>query len=140
LGYAGLTAWREGLTDEAWYGQAKEEAVARRLSVNHFLMMALVDARRSAAIYIKEAATSPEIPAAAVVLMHELAALYQEMHRKLSEHYDGLPDDAAIRGKSAKLLWTADARKRQADLLAEVADVERRADGITRQILTQLGD
>lgn len=140
LGYAGLAAWREGLIDKAWYWAAKEEAVARRLSVNHFLMMALVDARRSAAIYLKEAAASTEFPPLAVALLQELAALYQEMHRKLAEQYAGLPDDATAKGKSAKLLWTAEARERQADLLAEVADEERRADDITRQLLAQLGD
>jgi len=135
-----MDAWRSGLLDEKWYREADEADFVRRLSVNHFGMRALTDARRCAAAYLRFAAGWTEA-AAAAGLIAEMAATYEDMHARLAALFSRLPGDDALKAAAAppKGVWTGEQRTAQADELAEVDRLEREGDRLARDILALLG-
>lgn len=133
MGYAAYDAWIEGLLDSEWYSKADNESFIRRLSVNHFCMLALVDARRCAATYLEQSAGLFEGAEKDLVL--EMLNIYSQIHTKLSGLFSELPDDRKIKGNEPGNMWTSELRERQAVLLRDVAALERRADKLSEEIL-----
>lgn len=135
-GYKALEVWSEGLLDHQWYEAAEDEAYSRRLSVNHFCMMALADARRSAAAYLQESLPLVQDPRELTALS-EMAGVYAEMAALLEDFYKNLADPAVVRktGASPRLSWTARQREKQAELLTLVASLERRGDTLAETVL-----
>ncbi|WP_052339744.1 helix-turn-helix domain-containing protein [Gorillibacterium massiliense] len=138
LGYPALESWRNDLLDEEWYLKAKEPRFAHRLSVNHFMMTALTDARRCAATYLRDSLPLWE-GSAAHQAATELTEVYSDMHGRLARFYANMPDDASAKtAPSAKLAWTGDQRRTQGELLAEVIRLEHRGDELARRVLESL--
>jgi transcriptional regulator with XRE-family HTH domain len=135
LGYRALEEWSAGLLDE-WYQEADEPDVARRMSVNHFCMMALVDARRCAAAYLMNSLPLLEDGEGREQL-EEMASLYKKMHGGLEAFFRELPGDDSLQGTgaSSRQIWTVKLRCRQAELLQAVIGLERTADELARQVL-----
>lgn len=135
MGYDAYEAWREGLLDEEWYKQADVKSFSRRLSVNHFCMLALVDARRCAAAYLnKSVDLSDDLPKNLIIKM---ADLYTEISRKLTKVFKDLPDDHMIKNNLPKKVWTQVMRKKQADLLDSIAILERKGDDLAEKICSK---
>ncbi|QUL55250.1 helix-turn-helix transcriptional regulator [Paenibacillus tritici] len=136
-GYKALEMWAAGLLDYHWYAAADEEAFSRRLSVNHFCMMALTDARRSAAAYLHESLPLVHDPRQQAALS-EMAELYGEMAELLETCYEELPDPAVIKktGTSPSHSWTTRQREQQTELLAMVASLEYQGDTLAQTVLS----
>ncbi|WP_232101666.1 hypothetical protein [Paenibacillus sp. URB8-2] len=138
LGYQALQAWREGLLDERWYQTANQQDFARRLGVNHFCLMALTDARRSAAIYLKYMLSFPA--SSLTVYLSEMADVYEQMHSRLQPFYASLTDAKSLDTyDSPKKAWTKEQRQHQADLLHSIEILEQRGDELARRILAATG-
>lgn len=134
LGYEALEAWRQGLLDEAWYQTTDQEGFARRLGVNHFCMMALLDARRSAAVYLK--ASQKLLRETKVIeLLEEMVGIYTRVHQEIKHVYEELPSPDSTKGADVYKIWTQQNRGRQADLLQTLILLERKGDELARQIL-----
>lgn len=135
-GYRALELWSEGLLDHAWYAAADGEGFSRRLSVNHFCMMALADARRSAAAYLRESLPLVNTRREQAAL-EEMTGVYEEMAVLLGDTYQQLPDPAILRSSGASLRdsWTTRQREQQAKLLERVAAMEHRADALAEVVL-----
>ncbi|WP_249901589.1 helix-turn-helix transcriptional regulator [Paenibacillus sp. PK3_47] len=135
LGYAAFRIWREGLLDHQWYQSADDETFARRGGVNHFCMMALTDARRSAAAYLQASLQHVQNPSAHPVL-EELGGIYRQIYMLLDHFYRNMTEPAVLQGSSsAKQLWNREHREEQAGLLHTVTNLERRGDELAAQIL-----
>lgn len=133
MGYAAFESWREGLLDLDWYNNADNESFARRLSVNHFCMLSLVDARRCAFVYLEQSAEL--FNGAAKRLILEMAGIYSQINAKLSKLFSELPDDCKAKAAEPKNLWTEELRERQAELLGDIATQERRTDKLSEEII-----
>ncbi|WP_405106163.1 helix-turn-helix transcriptional regulator [Paenibacillus sp. FSL K6-1217] len=135
-GYTALEVWSEGLLDHAWYVSADDEAFNRRLSVNHFCMMALADARRSAAAYLHDSLPLEHHPQQQAALA-EMTEIYGEMAGLLDRYYKEMSDPAVLRttGASPRDSWTTRQREQQAELLAIVASLEHRGDALAQTVL-----
>lgn len=137
MGYDALGIWSEGLLDEAWYQAASEADFARRLSVNHFCMMALTDARRCAAVYLKESLTIPQGDPVSRQIS-DMADIYEAIHSRLAALYEVLPSDATIKdAPSVKQAWTKEQRFAQAELLQWISDLERQGDELAKQVISR---
>ncbi|WP_058301144.1 helix-turn-helix domain-containing protein [Gorillibacterium timonense] len=135
LGYAALQTWRDGLLDEEWYSRADASDFARRLSVNHFCMQALVDARRCAAVYLQEALSLSEMEPV-IKPLAEMAAGYKEMLPRLEAFYDGMPSGATVNlFPTVKQAWSQEQRIAQAELLDVIIHLEQLGDKWARQIV-----
>jgi len=135
LGIAALETWREGLLDDHWYQAAKEEDFMRRLGVNHFCMMALVDARRSAAVYLKEALPLLDHPSEFAYLS-EMAEVYDQMYSSLEVFYQSMVSPISIKSiPSPKLFWTREHREQQAELLQLIIALEKRGNELAKHVL-----
>lgn len=136
-GYRALEVWSEGLLNHAWYAAADGEGFSRRLSVNHFCMMALADARRSAAAYLRESLPLVNTPREQAALK-EMTEIYEEMVGLLDTFYKGMADPAILRttGAAPRENWTNRQREEQAELLAQVAISEQRADALAEVVLS----
>ncbi|MEK5450787.1 helix-turn-helix domain-containing protein [Paenibacillus sp. FSL R7-0331] len=138
LGYNALAAWQEGLLDSAWYTAADEETFTRRYGVNHFCMMALTDARRSAAAYLK-ASLPLMLNTQAYASLAEMAAIYEQMYTLLDHYFSNMTPPAALQEEPGpKQLWDREDRRQQAELLHETAGLERRGDELAVIILEHL--
>lgn len=137
VGYKALELWREGLLDYSWYAAADEAAFSRRLSVNHFCMMALADARRCGAAYLRES----------LPLLHdlqqnaalaEMTEIYEEMAGLLDRYYKEMSDPTVLRttGAAPRASWTTRQREEQAELLAMIASLEHRGDTLAQTVLS----
>ncbi|MCE3198239.1 helix-turn-helix domain-containing protein [Paenibacillus sonchi] len=134
LGYKAFEAWQEGLLDDAWYRNASDKDFARRLGVNHFCMMGLTDARRSAAVYLQESlpllVDRPGYPA-----LSELAELYAQIAALLAGYYNCMTDPASVKSDISRQLWTREQREQQAKLLQTVAALELRGEALAQAVL-----
>ncbi|WOO35085.1 hypothetical protein R2R35_14910 [Anaerocolumna sp. AGMB13020] len=115
------------LKEELWDTHSKCEDIERRIGVNDTTLLNLIDARRSAGVYLKEAAAfAPEE--------------YQESINLLSTNYDEMAESLKkFREQSKKTAtekvhyneidtgrnFSRDFRKKQAELLKQVLDRER---------------
>lgn len=137
VGYKALELWREGLLDHPWYAAADEETFSRRLSVNHFCMMALVDARRCAAAYLSDSLTLVHDPQQQAALA-EMTEIYGEMAGLLDRYYKEMSDPAVLRttGTAPRANWTTRQREQQAELLAKVASLEHQGDTLAQTVLS----
>lgn len=137
VGYNAMAAWQEGLLDDAWYTVADAGIFLRRYSVNHFCMMALADARRSAAAYLKASLGLVQNPAA-YALLSEMAATYEQLYTLLDYYYSNMPLPASLEAHaSPKQLWDQKNRRQQAELLQEAAGLDQRGDELATKILEQ---
>ncbi|AHV95128.1 helix-turn-helix domain-containing protein [Paenibacillus sabinae] len=138
LGYQALQAWREGLLDEQWYQTANSQDFARRLGGNHFCLMALTDARRSAAIYLKHTLSFPA--SSLTGYLSEMVDVYEKMHAQLRPFYASLTDAKSLDTyDSPKKAWTKEQRQQQADLLQSIGILEQRGDELAKRILAAAG-
>ncbi len=135
MGYEAMKTWREGLLDEAWYKAADYESFARRLGVNHFCMMALLDARRSAAVYLKASERLLHVNKGRE-LLKEMTTLYEHMHKQIEEIYIKLPSSKSIKEADMYKTWAQQHRESQADLLQSVVSLEHKSDELAKQILS----
>ena len=133
MGYAAFDSWREGLLDSDWYTNADNESFIRRLSVNHFCMLALVDARRCALAYLEQSAEL--FNGAAKRLILEMADIYSQINIKLSRLFSELPDDCKVKVAEPRNLWTKELRERQAILLGDITTLERRTDELSAELI-----
>jgi hypothetical protein len=99
-------------------------------------MMALADARRSAAAYLQESLPLVQ-DQRKLTALSEMAGVYAEMAALLEDFYKNLADPAVVRktGASPRLSWTARQREKQAELLTLVASLERRGDTLAETVL-----
>lgn len=135
LGYAAIEAWREGLLDHQWYQAADDGTFTRRGSVNHFCMMALTDARRSAAAYLQSSLQHVQCPTA-YALLSELGGIYEQIHTLLDSFYTHMAEPTVLNANpSPKLLWTLEHRNQQAELLRTIAALECKGDLLAGNIL-----
>ncbi|KAI7266219.1 hypothetical protein KC345_g8219 [Hortaea werneckii] len=134
-GYKAFEVWEEGLLDHHWYETADDEAYSRRLGVNHFCMMALTDARRSAATYLQESLPLPQDPRERAALT-EMTEVYGKMAALLEDFYKAMADPAVVRtGGLLRQCWTARQREKQAELLALVASMDNWGDTLAETVL-----
>ncbi|QSF45330.1 helix-turn-helix domain-containing protein [Paenibacillus tianjinensis] len=136
LGYSALAAWTEGLLDHAWYQAADTDTFTRRYSVNHFCLMALNDARRSAAAYLQASLPLLQNPAAYAIL-GEMTTVYEQIYTLLDHFFSHMKEPAALQQAQAspKQLWDQSQREQQAELLQTVAALERRGDELAGRLL-----
>lgn len=135
LGYKALDTWCEGLLSSRWYQDAETSDFERRFGVNHFCMMALTDARRSAAAYLKTSLPLLQHPAEAGALA-EMAGVYEQIDALLEGFYKEMTDPASIEpGVSPRPFWANEHRSRQAELLQTVSMLEHRGDELAKEIL-----
>ncbi|WP_052429279.1 helix-turn-helix domain-containing protein [Paenibacillus borealis] len=139
-GYHALEVWSEGLLDHQWYAAADDEAYSRRLSVNRFCMMALADARRSAAAYLQDSLPLVQ-DQGKLTALSEMAGVYGNMAAMLEDFYTGMADPASLQtGGSPRQCWTVAQREKQAELLALVASLEHRGDTLAEAVLGLTAD
>lgn len=139
LGLHALAAWRDGLLEERWHRDAEESHIARRMSVNHFSMMALTDARRCAAGYLADSLSLLE-PGGGREPLANLAGLYRSMHTLLEDCFRQLPGDDALKSLSPRQCWTRELRQKQASVLEQVMELERQAEAPVKEILEGLNE
>lgn len=133
LGYKALNVWREGLLDDLWYQNAESGDFQRRFGVNHFCMMALTDARRSAADYLKASLPLLQNPDEAHALA-EMTGVYEQIHALLESFYKGMADPGSTE-LNVRPSWTKEQRSKQAELLQAVGILEHRGDELAEKIL-----
>lgn len=135
IGYAALKVWREGLLDNQWFHSASDEDFVCRLGVNHFCMMALVDARRSAASYLN-GSLSLLRDGSGLESLNQMAEVYVQMHALLDDFFKTMIDPASVKEQPCpKQLWTNEHREQQAELLQSIISLEYRGDELARRIL-----
>lgn len=137
IGYKALEVWRAGLLDHPWYAAADEEAFGRRLSVNHFCMMALADARRCAAAYLRDSLPLVHDPQQHAAL-EEMTDVYVEIAILLDKYYKDMSAPAILgtTGVPPRDRWTTRQRELQAELLAKVASLEHQGDTLAQTVLS----
>ena len=132
MGFRAYETWADGLRDEAFYATCDDGQIARRFSVHQFCALALHDARRAAASYLRGAAArwpSASLEATAACFV-QITAIAERMQRALDS-------GEALDGAQSRAFWTRDKRHAQADMLDEMARLERGAHAHARAFLAQ---
>ncbi|MFC3750284.1 helix-turn-helix domain-containing protein [Paenibacillus sp. GCM10012306] len=141
LGYQALKEWQEGLLDEQWYQHANDQDFARRLGVNHFCMMALTDARRSAAVYLNHCLLTMGTTSSMNKYLDLMTNVYNEMYTQLHNFQNSLIDPKELAAfSSPKQAWTKEQRQLQADLFHSIMDLEYCGDELAEKILEGRGN
>lgn len=123
--------WAEELRQKAWYDEHSDEDLFRRLSVNQFCVLALSDARRSAASYL---ASSRQLLPQWTGEMEQIAFCYE----KVSKIADSLQDMVGLEGSVAvsdvRGFWTKEKRETQAEALLKMQELEKQAIQIAARV------
>lgn len=122
-GFAAWEFWIKGLEDKAKFAptedKKKKDLQFWERQANAHIYLSLVDARASAARYLKS--ITPEMKEEARPHLTAAAERYDEIARKLEAQHDVAP--IAFR----EVLWTQEMREKQAKLLRECEGIERKA-------------
>lgn len=123
-GAAAYEVWAEELRQNAWYEEHGEEDLFRRLSVNQFCVLALCDARKSAASYL---ASGAQLLPEWADEMEQIASCFE----KVSAIADSIQDMVGLEGSVAaadvRSFWTKDKRDAQAEALLKMRELEQEA-------------
>ncbi|MNC51065.1 hypothetical protein D3C81_1851770 [compost metagenome] len=98
-------------------------------------MMALFDARRSAAVYLKASERLLHGNKGSE-LLEEMTTLYEQMHKQIEEIYIKLPSPKSTKDADIYKIWTHQHRESQADLLQSLVSLEHKSDELAKQILS----
>jgi transcriptional regulator with XRE-family HTH domain len=135
MGYKAYRLWQEGLRDDVWYQNADDDNFGRRLDVNYFCFLALCDARRAAAAYLRSAEGLIRGN-----LAGKLAVIYENISQKVSALLPLLPaleegyGTAPVKAVKMRRAWTQELRHQQAGLFDEIVALEKQGEGLARKI------
>jgi transcriptional regulator with XRE-family HTH domain len=140
IGYEAYKAWVEGLLNDSLFEDASTQDVERRLQVNDYQLLNLLDARSCAVKYLENSAVLLEGESA--MLLTQMAELYGEISNKLAAFYNklqqqqgislGYMEKCLIQSKGAS---TSTLRREQAEILGAVLEMEYKTDEIAGNIL-----
>lgn len=133
IGMKAYEVWARDLRDDAFYETAEDEDFTRRFSVNQFCALALMDARRSAQAYLKNAAE--RFPNANLTV---IAAQFEKSAGIAAEIQKRTDSGRKLTEPETRVFWTQDKRRKQAELLEHMADAERKACACAADWLTQV--
>jgi Predicted transcriptional regulators len=140
VGYQAYKAWIEGLQNDSLFENESADGVVRRLEVNDYLLINLLDARCCAAQYLKDSSAFFENKSA--VLINQMAMLYQDVVEKLSAFYNKLQQSSGSMLKymeggliQSKAVSSSDLRKEEARVLGEILNIEYKSDIIAKEII-----
>ncbi|WP_105614331.1 helix-turn-helix transcriptional regulator [Vallitalea okinawensis] len=138
LGYEAYKIWCKALKDRQLFSElnSNDEDFMRRLDVNHFCVMALVDARRCAYEYLRESSWLFNDQVRSSLL--ELSEVYKEMYLCINQLFEKLPKVNNIDKKRVRSIWTDQLREEQADVLQRVLSLEIEAEKKARDILLMI--
>jgi transcriptional regulator with XRE-family HTH domain len=135
VGYDAYRTWQKDLRDDEWFENADDEHFVRRLDVNHFCYLSLVDARQAAFRYLQSSIDLVENK-----LIKTMPGIYEEIGNKLANLLPDLPGlDTNVRTdtvnpKKMRKAWTPELRHKQADLFDEILILEKKGEEIARAI------
>jgi len=130
MGFKAYEVWSADLRDEDFYETCDDEQMARRLNVNQFCTLALLDARKSAHAYLKSSAGLIEGNSLSPVTdcFGKITAIIEGVHISLDSK-------KALDGIEARQFWTKEKRYAQADAWDEAARLEKEAFGLVEKLL-----
>ncbi len=140
MGYHAYNAWIEGLLNDDFFENVSDKDVIRRLQVNDYQLINLLDARRCAVQYLKDSTVLIEGNSAE--LLSQMTALYEEIVDKLSAFYHKLQNHPGVELKYMEsgliqsiATSTKDLRKEEALLLSEILELEYKSDVLAKEVL-----
>ncbi len=135
IGLCAYRVWRDDLLSEEWYETADDEQLTRRLSVNQFCSLALLDARRAAHVYLSQ---NKATLAGQAEKMNQLALLFGKLEDATGRIHALLDSGEYIEGERARLFFSRERRIMQAELLSQMLEDEREALDTADEILLNL--
>ncbi len=135
MGYNAYRVWSEALINNDLFlenGQSIDDFI-RRMDVNNYCMMSLLDARRCAFEYIKESSALFEGGQRNVLI--GLSDIFKEIYGNIKSIYDILPRAEEIDKANARKIWTEALRREQAKMLKKVSVMEKEAKNKAREFL-----
>lgn len=131
IGYKAYEVWANSLINDLDEKKIKEDFI-RYQSINHFCMLALVDARRCAYIYLRQVADEFEGDIKHKVI--ELSEIFLDIYNKAKEIFEKFSDGYNPPNKK----WTIEIRSEQSEVLLKLRDSEKRAEQIARKIIENI--
>lgn len=140
-GYAaGLNAyqvWRDALRDSNAFAELPQDVFIRRMGVNQFCLMALLDARRSAHAYLQR--NTGILRDAHANAFAELVDLFRQIHARIEPIFQSAPDPdnhpEILQQMNPRDLWSEALRAEQADALNDCLRLEKQALDIVKRII-----
>lgn len=133
MGYKAYEIWGADLRNEDLFANADDNTYWRYSSVNHFCMMALVDARRCAYKYLADSADLFTGRDKDIVL--EVSDQYRRIYEMADGVYKDLRDLCPSQASEARKLWTKEIREAQADMFVNAVDLEKQAEKLAKEFL-----
>lgn len=123
-GVEAYRVWAEELRQNAWYDAHDDEALLRRLSVNQFCVLALCDARRSAASYL--ASCRHLLPESADEL-EQVISCFEKASALAASIQNMIGLEGSVAASDVRSFWTEEKRKTQAETLLKMWALEQKA-------------
>lgn len=122
MGFKAYEVWACDLRDDLFYESCDDAQLARRFSVNQFCVLALLDARTSAFVYLenKEPLFHSEV-------LSEIGKFFKRSSRIAQSMHNLLDSGAKSAGVQTGEFWTSEKRHIQADALDQMASLEHKA-------------
>lgn len=123
-GIEAYSVWAEELQQNAWYDAHDDEDLFRRLSVNQFCVLALCDARRSAASYL--ASGRRLLPEYADEL-EQIISCFEKVSMLADSIRNMVGLEGSVPASEVRRFWTKEKRAVQAEILLDMRELELKA-------------
>lgn len=130
-GLEGLSIWASDLAEESRFDSSNPDLLRRHKEINQFIYDSLVDARTTAAQYVRR--HSEVLGNGFRERLLRLASLYDEIVAELQGCKQHIPRDEDPKTRA----WTLEMRQEQIEMLGAVLALERQAIGSIEEILAR---
>jgi transcriptional regulator with XRE-family HTH domain len=134
MGYHAYRTWAADLRDQARWQNEPDELFSRAMMVNHFVYLALVDARRSGAEYLRRCREQGLLDGEKADALARAAELYAQIDAELEAGWIHVPHPELAQ-QALRAEWTEAKREAQAALLDKAVGLERQAQTEFEKIL-----
>jgi len=141
MGYEAYKGWIEGLLNDSLFTGESKEIIERRLQVNDYQLLNLLDARKSATNYLKASVNLLDDKEAD--LLQEIAEICDKISKLIEEFYNKLRKQVGNNLSymdgyliQSKAVYFKELRKQQADMLKEILELEYKADDMAEKIIS----
>lgn len=130
-GVEAYKVWAEELQQNAWYDEHDDEALFRRLSVNQFCVLALCDARKSAALYL---ASSKQLLPEYAQELEQIVSCFEKVSILADSIQDMVGLEGSVEASDVRSFWTKQKRETQAETLLQMRELELKAIQIAEKV------
>lgn len=132
IGFKAYEKWASDLRDDEFYANCDVRQLTHRFLVNQFCMLSLLDARRSASLFLSSSLhlfeSNPQLP--------QIAQHFAGIYKIAEDIHKELETGAPLKDDEYRQFWTLVKRHEQANAIDQIVKLEREAHRLALEFIS----